>query len=194
MLKTNPPSGQPRLRRKGLFQELIRTAVFLAAVYTLLEMTIPRSAVLSISMQPTLVAEQRLLISRVSYLFGEPHRGDIVVFTPPNHPPGDPPLIKRLIGLPGETLEFRGTYLFVNGLRLEEPYLNEPCTTSACPNRFWQLGADEYFFMGDNRNHSRDSRSFGPIRRPQLFGRAILRWWPPANWSVLSYNYDDPNP
>jgi signal peptidase I len=184
---------RPRLRRRGLIQEIVQTLVFLTAVYALLEMTIPRSAVLSISMQPTLVEDQRLVISRVSYLFGKPERGDIVVFMPPNHPAGDPPLIKRLIGLPGETLEFRDTVLYINNVPLEEPYLNEPCTPYSCPDRIWVLGPDEYFFMGDNRNHSRDSRSFGAIPTEQIFGRAIFRWWPPAKWGVLSYNYDDPN-
>ncbi len=55
----------------------------------------------------------------------------------------------------------------------------------------WNLGADEYFFMGDNRNHSRDSRVFGAVQRKQIVGRAVLRWWPTAEWSILSYNYGE---
>src|SRR5215216_2201056 len=90
--------ARPRLHRSGLLREGIQTLLFLIGFYILLEMAIPRSVVLSISMEPNLVADQRLLISRVSYLFGNPARGDIVVFTPPNVPATDPPLIKRLIG------------------------------------------------------------------------------------------------
>jgi len=193
---SDPPdaSARPRLHRKGLLREALQTLLFLIAVYALLEMTIPRSVVLSISMEPNLIADQRLLISRVSYLFGEPARGDIVVFTPPNQPPGDPPLIKRLIGLPGETVSFRDTYLYIDGLRLEESYLNEPCDPFYCPDQSWQLGEDEFFFMGDNRNHSHDSRAFGPVSRGEIVGKAVLRWWPPAKWDILSYNYRDPSP
>ncbi len=186
------PDSRPRLRRKGLLREAVQTLLLLVGVYVLLEMAAPRSVVLSVSMEPNLIAEQRLLISRVSYLFGSPSRGDIVVFTPPNAPADDPPLIKRLIGLPGETIEFRDTNVYINGIRLEEPYLNEPCRMGSCPNKTWTLGADEYFFMGDNRNHSHDSRAFGPIQHDAIMGQAILRWWPPPKWGILSYNYGDP--
>lgn len=190
ILNNHPPERRrPRLHRQGLVRELVQTLVFLAAVYTLLELAIPRSVVLSISMEPNLIENQRLLISRVNYLLGDPSRGEIVVFSRPNQPGDQPPLIKRLIGLPGETIEFRDTYVYINGTRLEEPYLNEPCTPRNCEDQSWTLGAGEYFFMGDNRNHSLDSRSFGPIERQQIIGRAILRWWPPPKWGILSYEY-----
>lgn len=192
-IKDRPvPVQRPRLRRKGLLRETAQTLLFLVAVYVLLEMTIPRSVVLSISMEPNLVADQRLLISRVSYLFGEPARGEIVVFIPPNQPADDPPLIKRLIGLPGETMVFQDQVVFINGVKLDEPYLNESCRIGRCPNETWTLGDAEYFFMGDNRNHSHDSRAFGAIQRDQIIGRAVLRWWPPSKWGILSYNYSDP--
>lgn len=189
----NPPKTllRPRLHRGGFGRELISTLLFLVAVYALLEMAVPRSVVLSISMQPNLVESQRLVISRISYLLGQPQRGDIVVFNPSNAQPDEPPLIKRLIGLPGEKLEFRDAGVYVDGVQLKEPYLNEPCDLARCPDRTWQLGPDEYFFMGDNRNHSHDSRAFGPIPRPQIVGRAILRYWPPEVWGILSYTYGD---
>jgi signal peptidase I len=190
--KRLPLSGRPRLHRVSLLREAGQTLLFLVAVYVLLEMTIPRSVVLSISMEPNLIADQRLLISRVSYLLGDPARGEIVVFVPPNQPPDDPPLIKRLIGLPGETVSFQDTNVYINGVKLDEPYINEPCETWRCPDEIWQLGDDEYFFMGDNRNHSHDSRAFGPIKHGQIVGRAVLRWWPPTKWGILSYNYNDP--
>ena len=154
-------------------------------------MAIPRSVVLSISMQPNLVEGQRLLISRVSYLFGQPRRGEIIVFEPQGYTPGEDRLIKRLIGLPGETIEFRNQSVYINGSKLDEPYLNEPCQSTFCPDQHWDLKADEYFFMGDNRNHSRDSRAFGAIKRQQIVGRALVRWWPPAEWAILSYNYGE---
>lgn len=188
---TFPQLPRPRLRRRGWLRELVNMGVFLLAIYTLLEIAIPRSVVLSISMQPNLVEDQRLLISRVSYLFGEPDRGEIVVFQSPQGTADQTPLIKRLIGLPGETIEFRGQAVYINGVKLDEPYINEPCWVEKCADASWTLASDEYFFMGDNRNHSHDSRAFGPVHRDHLIGRALLRWWPPAKWGILSYEYNE---
>ncbi len=179
---------RPRLQQRGRGRELLNLALFFVASYVLLEMTIPRSVVQSVSMQPTLVEDQRLVVSRLHYLFGNPQRGDIVVFQPPDTEPDAAPLIKRLIGLPGETISLRGGKVWIGNLRLVEPYVSEPCMPEACPEKTWKLGADEYFFMGDNRNHSRDSRVFGPVQHSRLIGQAIIRWWPPALWSNLTYN------
>jgi signal peptidase I len=182
---------RPVLRRKSRLRELLNLLFFLVAVYALLEMTAPRSMVLSISMQPNLIEGQRLLISRVSYMFSKPKRGEIVVFEPNDYTPDEDRLIKRLIGLPGEKIEFRNQAVYINGNKLVEPYLNEPCEKAYCPDKSWTMGSDEYFFMGDNRNHSRDSRAFGAIKRKQIVGQAVLRWWPPAKWGILSYNYGE---
>jgi signal peptidase I len=191
MTKTGGKLPHPRLHRKTRQRELLNLLFFLIAVYALLEMAVPRSVVISISMQPNLVEGQRLLISRVSYMFSKPRRGDIVVFEPNDFTPDEDRLIKRLIGLPGEKIEFRNQFVYINKTKLIEPYLNEPCQMAYCPDQSWNLGADEYFFMGDNRNHSRDSRSFGAIKRKQIVGRAVIRWWPPAKWGILSYNYGE---
>jgi signal peptidase I len=69
---------------------------------------------------------------------------------------------------------------------LEEPYLNEPGQTTARQSRTWELGADEYFMMGDNRGNSRDSREFGPVERARIVGEAIVRYWPPTDWGVVT--------
>src|SRR5215470_16928686 len=117
---------RPKLRMRKRRHEILNLLVFLVAVYALLEMAAPRSVVLSISMQPNLVEGQRLLISRVSYMFNKPERGDIVVFEPNGYTPDEDRLIKRLIGLPGEKIEFRSQSVYINGTKLIEPYLNEP--------------------------------------------------------------------
>jgi len=182
---------RPKLCRKTRLRELFNLLFFFIAVYVLLEMAVPRSVVISISMQPNLVEGQRLLISRVSYMFAKPKRGEIVVFEPNDFTPDEDRLIKRLIGLPGEKIEFRNQSVYINGTKLIEPYLHEPYQIAFCSDQSWNLGVDEYFFMGDNRNHSRDSRSFGAIKRKQIVGRAVLRWWPPADWGILSYNYGE---
>jgi signal peptidase I len=73
---------------------------------------------------------------------------------------------------------------------LNEPYIFEPCTTNTCQDRFWEVPLGEYFMMGDNRNNSRDSRSFGTVTKDRIIGEAIIRYWPPADWgSVLRYRF-----
>lgn len=182
---------RPRLRRRGLVWELLSTIVFIVSVYSLAEMAIPRSSLSGPSMLPNLHEGEYLLISRINYLFGEPQRGDVVVFDPPGNPAGAPRLIKRLLGLPGETVEFRETKFYVNGQLINEPYINGECSSGRCPDRVWQLGEDEYFFMGDNRNNSNDSRSFGPIHRERIVGQAIFRYWPITQFgTVRTFRYN----
>lgn len=120
---------------------------------------------------------QRLIISRVHYMLANPQRGDIVVFNSPEADSDDPSLIKRVIGLPGELVEIRDREVYINGVKLDEPYIKEPCTYS-CRDRQWQLGDDEYFVMGDNRNVSNDSRKFGAIKHSAIIGEALFRYWP----------------
>jgi signal peptidase I len=142
-------------------------------------------------MQPNFRAEQFLIVSRVSYLVDEPHRGDVVVFDPPGDAGPDPLLIKRLIGLPGEQVELREGQVYINGTPLEEPYIRERCTTR-CADESWELGANEYFFMGDNRNNSRDSRVFGQVTRDRIIGEAIVRYWPLPDIAVFTgYQYPE---
>jgi signal peptidase I len=72
----------------------------------------------------------------------------------------------------------------VNGETLDEPYIKETCDALHCPDREWVLGTDEYFFMGDNRNHSNDSRAFGPVNREYVISRVIFRYWPPHDLGI----------
>ncbi|MEP7292165.1 MAG: signal peptidase I, partial [Chloroflexota bacterium] len=75
------------------------------------------------------------------------------------------------------------------GIQLREPYINEPCTQGSCRDGNWELGADEYFMMGDNRNHSSDSRVFGAVNRSFIVGEALIRYWPPSDWAIIQ-GYD----
>lgn len=127
-------------------------------------------------MENTLHTGQLLLVSRIDYRFGEPQRGDIVVFHLSTYPQRE--FIKRVIGLPGETVELRDGQVYINGRLWLEPYVSETCEPVICPNSIWQIGDDEYFVMGDNRNHSQDSRSYGTIPQTAIVGKAILRYWP----------------
>jgi signal peptidase I len=117
-----------------------------------------------VSMLPTIPEGARLLIEEVSV--EQLQRGDIVVFENPSSQ--NPPLVKRLIGLPGDTVEVRDDKVYVNGQALDEPYIRLPQGRDYTQA---SLGSDEYFVMGDNRANSMDSRQFGPIRGQAILGR-----------------------
>lgn len=176
---TNEQAPRPYVGRFGFFRELMSMIFFGVGVFTLLQLASPQSIVQGRSMQPTFEDGQRLLISRVHYMLGEPDYGDIIVFNSPDPMTDDePPLIKRVIGRPGDTIEIIDTLVYRNGVPLDEPYINEPCSSWKCRDHVWELGPTEYFMMGDNRNHSNDSRSFGPVDQTLIIGEAIFRFWP----------------
>lgn len=184
---------RPNLQRSSMLRELLETAVLIALVFTLVNLATVRFYIEGPSMQPNFYAGQFLIVSRVHYLLSQPERGDIVVFDPPGDDgtPNEPLLIKRLIGLPGETVEMRNGHVFINGTELNEPYTKEECRSN-CADRTWELGADEYFMMGDNRNNSRDSRVFGAVTKNRIIGEAIIRYWPPQDWGIVTrYHFTD---
>ncbi|MBD3175875.1 MAG: signal peptidase I, partial [Armatimonadia bacterium] len=154
------------------------------------------------SMEDTLLVGDRLVVSRFAYRFGEPQRGDIVVFkAPPQAEEDQLEYIKRLVGLPGDRLRIKGGVLYVNGVAVEEPYTKQP-SYDRMPKRYepgplhkerdylgfdwWYeddqvvVPEDHYFMMGDNRNKSRDSHVWGYVPREALIGRALFVFWPPA--------------
>ena len=183
-----PPLPRPQLQESRWIVELVSRLLFIGVVYVLINLVSVRFVVDGPSMLPTFNTGQFLLVSRLDYLMGEPQRGDVVVFHFPHDTEQD--YIKRVIGLPGETLEIRNTALYINGRLIDEPYLHEDCEVFSCADGFWQLGQDEYFVMGDNRHQSSDSRSFGPIQRDYFLGRVIFRYWPVSDaGSVDSYRY-----
>ena len=137
------------------------------------------------SMVPTFQSGEYVLTDKVSYRFGEPERGDIIVFHAPeaaNCPIGTGcDFIKRIIALPGETVEVKGNAIYVNGRKLDEEYLPTGLQTEAgayTRGRAITLGQEEYMAVGDNRPYSSDSRTWGPIQRRDIVGRAFFRYWP----------------
>ena len=186
---------RPKLRRPASLREVINSVFFIAAALILSELALPRSSISGQSMEPTLFEGQQLLISRLHYLLGDPQRGDIAVFDNP-HDDNNDILIKRVIGIPGDTVELRkepttingeeviDSVLYINGERIEEPYfVNRPCRMDCVGS--WALGPDEYLFFGDNRNRSNDSREFNAVPRENIIGRAIWRHWPPDKFGPL---------
>ena len=177
----------PPLQLPSLAYEIASTVIFVIAVTVLFDMAIPRSLVDGHSMEPTFYGDDRLVVSRVHYLLGEPRRGDILVFNSmvPSEAERGVMLIKRVVGLPGERVEIRDAAVFINGAPLPEPYIKEACMLMRCMDNSWTLGESQYFMMGDNRNNSRDSRRFGPVPISKIVGQVIFRYWPPSSIGLL---------
>ena len=138
----------------------------------------------SLSMAPTLKINDRVLVNKLSYDVHDVNRGDIVVFeSPPNEGSQTKDLIKRVIGLPGETLESRDGHIVIDGRIQDEPYLGPDVVTG--PMDKTTVPEDHYFVMGDNRPNSRDSRYFGAIPESLIVGRAFVRVWPVTALGLL---------
>lgn len=176
--------ARPGLRRTGFLREVLDTVILVIAIYGLVNLSSARYMVQGKSMYPNFDDNQVLYVSRLNYLLWQPEYRDIVVFHFPDNPEED--YIKRVIGLPGDTVEIRDAHVYVNNEELDEPYINEPCLPDRCQDSIWRLGGDEYFMMGDNRNHSSDSRYFGPVKRKFIVGEVLVRYWPPQAWGIVT--------
>ncbi len=170
--------------------DLVKFAALALAIVIPVRLFIAQPFVVSgDSMVPTFHNKEYLIIDEISYIAGEPHRGDVVVF----RYPGDPSrfFIKRIIGMPNEKLTFKNGEIVItnaekkDGFKIVEPYLNEKFTTTGT----YTTGINEYFVMGDNRNRSSDSRSWGILPRKNLIGRAYLRLYPFDKLDYLPGSY-----
>ena len=175
-----PQPQNPAFRR--LARETLETVLLILAIYTLINLTTARYEVQGSSMEPSFHDGQRIIVSRLSYMLGEPARGDVIVFHYPKDPTRD--FIKRVIGLPGDHVAIESGQVYVNRVPLTEPYVRE---TGNYPDGEWRLGPDEYFVLGDNRNNSNDSHDFGPINRAFIVGRAWVVYWPPNGLGVIAH-------
>lgn len=191
--------GEHEEKRRSLLHELplLLLVAFLIA-FGVKSVVAQAFFIPSESMEATLKVGDRVLVSRLSYRMHDPRRGDVVVFTSPyengkddrNLPvrvihgilesvglrqPSTEDFIKRVIGLPGETVEGKNGKVYIDGRELVEPYLNEETIPGFEPKK---VPEGKLWVMGDNRNQSQDARVFGPIDKDKLIGRAILRIWP----------------
>jgi signal peptidase I len=155
---------------KAYLKELLITLGLAIVLFLLLRTVIQSSEVFDISMQNTLIEGQRLIVIKTFYT---PHRGDIIVLYPPME--NKRQYVKRLIGMPGDTVEIKNQKVYVNGVALDEPYIK------AVPNYVMAaktLPEDAYFVLGDNRNNSSDSHFGWTVTRHNIVGKAWLRFWP----------------
>jgi signal peptidase I len=191
-----PERPKGRSYRTVIEWTVILMAVLLCTVvlrtYVVQSFSIP-----SLSMYPTLKVGDRIIVDKLSYHLHAVHRGDIVVFArPPLEDQEYADLVKRVIGLPGETISSKDGHVYINGRQLDEPWLppGEAGTTSALPGDAHpqfnlpgpvKIPGGEYFVMGDNRTDSQDSRFFGPIPESLIVGRAVAVVWPFSHFSGL---------
>ncbi len=209
---TSRPDGTglaSSLARAG--RELALLIVSAAVIAFLLKSLVAQAFYIpSESMSPQLAVDDRVIVSRLSYRLHDPHRGDIVVFDCPREScpddgagggnpvarlvrgvaeglgvvqPSTEEYIKRVVGLPGETVESRDGRVYVDGRRLVEPYLAPNTATLNLPPT--RVPEGHLVVLGDNRSNSSDSRVFGPIPESSLVGRTVLKIWPPADASFL---------
>jgi signal peptidase I len=179
---TPPPRRGMGRRLLGGLREILETVLPALLIALLINVFVGQATrVEGQSMEPNLHTDQRLVVEKVSYRFHGPQRFDVVVLRMPSQ--GDELLIKRVVGLPGETVEIRGGHVYINGEQLEEPFTN----AETRPGRDSKVLVPplHVFVLGDNRNHSNDSRSFGPVPIDNVIGRAWLSYWPPEQMGLV---------
>lgn len=169
------------MRRSHLAREIVETLALALLIFLAVHFTVQNYQIDGPSMQNTLQTGQYVLVNKTAYLFHAPERGDVIVFHQPNQPDRD--LIKRVIGLPGDKITLDSTNIWVNGVKLQEPYVFEQGNPNTQPIT---VPANSYFVLGDHRKVSEDSRYFGVVPKDDIVGKAVLIDWPVGQWQILN--------
>lgn len=175
-----PPREERSQPTEVIVREIIETLLLTFFIFWMVNSLVGRYKIDGNSMNPTLENGQYLLINNVSYFLDDPHHGDIIVF---RHPNNDLNLIKRVIGVPGDLIEVSSQTVTVNGVALSEPYILSPPIYSGS----WNVPDDMFFVLGDNRNNSNDSHSWQYLPRENILGKAMIIYWPPADWDAVPH-------
>jgi signal peptidase I len=169
-----------------VLREVGIAVIIAVAVFVVLQLNVQSYTVRYSSMLPSIREGDWIMVSKASYFFSEPQRGDVIVFNPPFDSPH--PYIKRVIGVPGDTVEITNDQVLVNGIPLEEDYVMAP------PNYVMpviEILESQYFVLGDNRNNSNDSRYGWTVTREDIIGKAWFTYWP-ADRSGITKHYRYP--
>lgn len=161
------------MKRPHILREIVEIVAITVLFFFLIRLLTQSYHVNDNSMQPGLTSNSYVLINRQAYLFRPPQRGDVIVFHLPTNTSVD--FLRRIIGLPGDTVQIDGTHVIVNGVTLNEPYVSMNATPIV---NTWKIPPDQYFVLGDNRPASQDSRYWGPIPKAYIVGKAIFVYWP----------------
>ncbi len=194
---------------RPLLREVLETLLFTLLIFFLVRSVVQNFKVDGSSMEPNLHTGQYIMVNRIvyfhvdlnffqrllpggenapshlAYLFHLPRRGDVVVFEYPRDTSRD--FIKRVIGLPGETVEIRNGQVLIDGVPLNEPYLTDSARTHMGTMPPVTVPLDAVFVMGDNRGNSSDSRSWGPLPLDRIVGKAWFTYWPREHWGVIPH-------
>ena len=194
-METTQPDTQPQPQPEPVIEQttnwkrflldILETLVLAVVLYFGINAVSARVRVDGFSMRPTLQDGEYILVNKLAYKFSEPKRGDIIVFVFPVNPEED--LIKRIIGIPGDTVTVQNGVLSVNGAVVDEPYINAP----PAYNGTWEVPEGSLFVLGDNRNDSRDSHQWGLLPKENVIGRSILIYWPPEEWQIIRHLNED---
>lgn len=177
--EVKPAEEQANWKRFAL--DMLETILLAVVLFVGINVLSARVRVDGYSMRPTLEDGEFVLVSKVSYFWGDVTRGDIVVFHFPLNPEEE--LIKRVIGLPGDRVLVENGQLYVNDQAVNEPYIAQ----SPLYSGEWLVEENHLFVLGDNRNNSNDSKDWGLLPMDKLVGKAVLIYWPPPMWNVLDH-------
>jgi signal peptidase I len=184
MIEAVEPAEALESKQKSSFYrflvDVLETLVLSVLLFLAINAISARIRVDGSSMEPSLHSGEFVIVNRLAYRFGAPEHGDVVVF----HFPGDleQEYIKRIIGLPGDQVSVRNGQVYINQQAIYEPYI-------AASPRYegnWSVPEGHVFVLGDNRNNSSDSHSFGPVPQGNVIGEAFFVYWPPPDWGVIS--------
>jgi signal peptidase I len=211
---SDAPSSGEKAKRPSMIREVVETLILAAVIFFLVRSVVLNFKVDGHSMDASFDNGEMLLVNRNAYfnlgtssltgwipgvngdffIFNPPRRGDVIVFNPPI-PGNDKPFIKRIIGLPGDVVETRGGFVYVNGVKLEEPYISgkiSKCDSNSIDCTPVTVPAGDIFVMGDNRTNSEDSRYFGPVPVGNVIGKAWVTYWPRDDIGVVPhYEYQN---
>ena len=160
---------------KAQFRQIIAVVLIAVGVFFVLRATVQSFIVVGSSMEPTLDDGDRIIVNKMVYHLRDPKAGEVIVFHPPTGRTVD--FIKRIIAGPGDTIEVKDGRVWVNGVALNEPYIMSPPGYNLKEE---QIPPGQYFVLGDNRNNSNDSHSWGTVPRENIIGEATILLWPPG--------------
>lgn len=170
-----------RMRHRNITREIIETIVLAAVIFFAMRFVLQSYFVQDVGMQPNINVGSDVLVNKTAYLFHAPQRGDVIVFHYPFNTSKN--LIRRIIGVPGDTIKTDDTHIWVNNVLLNEPYVSKSANPQA---NQWKVPVNSYFVLSDNRPDSDDSRTWGIVPKNFIIGKAVMIYWPTKTWGFIN--------
>ena len=167
-----------------VLREILITAAIALAIFVPLKASVQGYEVQYSCMLPNIQDGDWIIVDKLVYKVSEPERGDTMVFQPPESLNSEYPFVKRVIGLPGETVEVKDGLVFIDGVALDEPYVREAPRYATAEK---VIPDGEYYVLGDNRNSANDSHNGWTVPEENVIGKARVTYWPPSRWNVIGH-------